>query len=103
MDLRLHLLESFRARAADGTEHKVCAYERMARDESLQDGGEHWEPTGVLEYRLEDGRMVDARQDGSLRIAANGTELTPLQARQPAPGATGATGAKAQAKAQAAR
>ena len=93
MDMRLHLLESFRARAADGTVHKVCAYERMARDESLQDGGEHWEPTGVLEYRLEDGRLVDARPDGSLRLAADGAQLTPLEARQAQRGA----GAQAQA------
>jgi hypothetical protein len=79
MELRLHLLETFPARAADGSAVKVRAYERMAPDASLG-GDEHWESTGVLEYRLEDGRAVEASGDGTLRIAGSGMSLTPIGA-----------------------
>lgn len=75
MDIQLHFLESFRVQGGDGQGYKVCAYERMARDESLPQGIERWEPTGVVEYRLEDGRLVDARRDGTLRIAGTSIEL----------------------------
>lgn len=77
MDLRLHLLESFTARGSDGAEYKVCAYERMAPDYSLVQGGDHWESTGQAEYRLSDGRRVEVRGDGSLRIAGSSVVLEP--------------------------
>ncbi len=76
MDHKLHLLESFSARGSDGAMYKVCAFERLARDTSLADGLEHWEPTGVAEYRLADGDLVDVARDGSMRIAGKGVELT---------------------------
>jgi hypothetical protein len=75
MDIQLHFLESFRVQGADGRSYKVCAYERMGRDASMPHGIERWEPTGVIEYRLEDGRLVDARRDGTLRIAGTAIEL----------------------------
>ena len=69
MDHKLHLLDSFAARGADGQTSKVCAYEHLVRDESLvTDGQEHWEPSGRLEYRLADGDRVEARPDGSLWV-----------------------------------
>ena len=80
MELRLQLLETFLAQGSDGATYKVRAYDRLARDASLADGGEHWEPTGVVEYRLDDGRMVDARADGTLRIAATDITLGAPQA-----------------------
>src|SRR5438093_1105134 len=67
MDVKLHLLESFDAPATDGRTYKVLAYERLVRDESLP-GAERWEPTGVSEYHLDDGRLVDMRAEGSIRI-----------------------------------
>lgn len=76
MELRLHFLESFPAQGSDGASYKVCAYERMARDESVADGLERWESTGVVEYRLEDGRLVDAGKDDSMRIAGSPVALT---------------------------
>jgi hypothetical protein len=81
MDLRLHLLETFMATGADGASYKVYAYERLAPDASLADG-EHWEPTGVIEYRLADNRPVEAGRDGSMRIVASGLTLTPVEARR---------------------
>lgn len=81
MDLRLHLLETFMATGADGASYKVYAYERLAPDASLADG-EHWEPTGDLEYRLADNRPVEVSRDGSMRIAASGEALTPAGDRQ---------------------
>ena len=75
MEMRLQFLESFRAQGSDGGSYKVCAYERLARDESIADGLERWEPSGVVEYRLEDGRLVDARGE-AMRIANTSVELT---------------------------
>ena len=76
MELRLQFLESFPVQGSDGASHKVLAYERMARDESVADGLERWESTGVVEYRLEDGRLVDAGSDDSMRIAGSSVSLT---------------------------
>jgi hypothetical protein len=76
MNLKLHLLESFGALGSDGVAYKVRAYERMAQDPSLHDGQELWQSTGVLEYRLDDGALIDARADGSMRIVHNGVTLT---------------------------
>lgn len=84
MDLRLQFLESFRAQGSDGQGYNVCAYERLARDASLTDGIERWEPTGVVEYHLEDGRLVDERKDGSMHIAGSAVELTRKGAAAPA-------------------
>ena len=75
MDRKLHFLESFNATGSDGTTYKVCGYEHMVRDESLADGLEHWEPTGEIEYRLDDGARVEAHLDGSMRIESSGVEL----------------------------
>ena len=69
MDRKLHLLESFTAQGTDGRTYRVFGYEHLVRDESIADAAEHWEPTGIAEYRLADGRRVDMRRDGSIRIA----------------------------------
>ena len=68
MDRKLHLLESFDARGQDGKTYRVFGYEHMVRDESVAGAIEHWEPAGVAEYRLADGRRVEVENDGSLRI-----------------------------------
>jgi len=68
MDRKLHLLESFEARGQDGKSYRVFGYEHLVRDESLAGAIEHWEPTGVAEYRLGDGRRVELENDGSVRI-----------------------------------
>lgn len=75
MDLKLHLLDSFPATGSDGKAYKVCAYERMRRDETLHDGQEHWLPTGVTEFRLDSGDQVDARGDGSMTVLHSGITL----------------------------
>ena len=68
MDRKLHLLESFDARGQDGKTYRVFGYEHMVRDESVAGAIENWEPTGVAEYRLADGRRVEVGTDGSVRI-----------------------------------
>lgn len=75
MEHKLHLLESFTARGSDGAAYKVCAFERLVKDESLVDGQERWEPTGVAEYRLADGNRVDVQRDGSMRVVQSGVQL----------------------------
>ena len=82
MDVKLHLLESFDAPATDGRTYKVLAYERLVRDESLP-GAEHWEPTGVSEYHLDDGRLVDMRADGSIRIIERDRDVSHSRSDRP--------------------
>ena len=79
MDRQLHFLESFNATGSDGATYKVCGYEHMVRDESVADGLERWESTGVVEYRLADGGRVEAHRDGSMRIERSGVELKRAQ------------------------
>jgi hypothetical protein len=76
MDRKLHLLDSFPTHGSDGKAYKVCAYEYLVKDESLPtDGQEHWEPTGLLEYRLVDGDRLETAADGAWRVPASGIEL----------------------------
>jgi hypothetical protein len=74
MDIRLHLLETFTARGSDGQHYKIRAYERLAPALALTGRGDQWEPTGVAEYHLEDGRLVDVHADGAMRI--HGTDVS---------------------------
>lgn len=75
MSLKLQLLETFGARGSDGATYKVRAYERMTEDPSFNDGQAHWLPTGIVEYRLEDGALVDARGEASMRVVHSGVQL----------------------------
>jgi hypothetical protein len=83
MDIRLHLLETFSARGSDGASYKVCAYDRLAPDLSAGAGAEAWESTGVVEYRLQDGRLVHGGRDGTLHIV--GSDVTLVAAEGVAP------------------
>jgi hypothetical protein len=77
MELRLQLLETFAARGSDGASYKLCAYDRLMPDLSLPASGERWESTGTIEYRLDDGRLVEVDRQGVLRIAHTAVVLTP--------------------------
>jgi hypothetical protein len=77
MDRRLHQLESFAAKGSDGSTYKVRAYEHLVRDNSMHAAFDRWEPTGQSEYRLDDGRRVDVRADGTMEIAGAGVRLQP--------------------------
>ncbi|WOB10830.1 hypothetical protein [Piscinibacter gummiphilus] len=82
MDYKLHLLDSFAARGADGQTYKVCAYEHLVQDRSLPtDGQERWEPNGQVEYRLAGGESVEELPDGSLRLRHSQLTLTPVGLR----------------------
>ncbi len=76
MDRQLHFLESFAVRGSDGAQYKVCGYEHLVQDPTLTDGQQHWEPTGLVEYRLDDGTRVEVERDGSMRIIGSGVVLT---------------------------
>jgi len=77
MDKKLHLLDSFEARGADGVRYKVMAYEHLLRVDVLADGRDHWESTGLSEYRLRSGERVDVAPDGAMRVASTGVALHP--------------------------
>ena len=81
MDKKLHLLDSFKALGSDGAAYKVMAYEHLLRVDLLVDGQDHWEATGVTEYRLASGERVDMASDGVMRVVPTGVEL-----RRPAAG-----------------
>jgi hypothetical protein len=75
MDLRLSLLETFVAQGSDGAPHKVCAFDRLARDPSLP-GDDNWASTGAIEYRLEDGRLLHVQRDGTAAVERSSLVLT---------------------------
>jgi len=75
MDKQLRLLDSFPARGADGAEYKVMAYEHLRRVDLMSSGAEHWESTGLTEYRLASGERVDLVADGAWRVVPTGLKL----------------------------
>jgi hypothetical protein len=81
MEQRLHFLESFPARGSDGASYKVCGYERLAPDAQLTHGEQRWESTGVSEYRLDDGRLVEVDRNGVMRITGSDVVLEPVATR----------------------
>lgn len=76
MDLKLQLLDTFAAHGADGKLYKVCAYERLRRDESLPGTPDRWLPTGEAEYRLDSGAPVDLMAGDAMAVAGSGLRLT---------------------------
>ena len=81
MDQRLHFLESFTATGSDGMDYKVCGYERMAPEVPFTHGIQEWESTGVVEYHLTDGRLVEMERDGMLHIVGTDVTLVPSSER----------------------
>jgi hypothetical protein len=75
MEHRLHLLESFTATGSDGEHYKVCGYERMVPEAPFTHTAQAWEPSGISEYLLADGRAVDIARDGTMRIVGSGVVL----------------------------
>ena len=75
MDKMLHQLETFTARGSDGKSYVIRGYEHMARLEAIPDAHGRWEPTGVAEYKLADGRQVHMDRDGRMTIAGTGVSL----------------------------
>lgn len=77
MDMQLHFLESFMAKGSDGARYKVMGYERMAPDVPFTHVAQEWESTGVAEYHLTDGRLVEVERDGTMHIAGSSVQLVP--------------------------
>jgi hypothetical protein len=55
------------------------AYEHLLRTNVIADGQDHWEPTGMSEYRLASGERVDVAPDGAMRIVGTGVALRPAR------------------------
>lgn len=75
MEKRIRRLETFTARGSDGQTYSVHGYEHQRRLEVFATDPEQWEPTGVSEYKLPDGRHVDLNADGSLVVAGSDLRL----------------------------
>ena len=84
MDKKLHLLDSFEAQGTDGACYKVMAYEHLLRVDLVADGRDHWESTGLSEYRLASGERIDVAPDGAMRVASTGIELHRARSQAPA-------------------
>lgn len=73
MEKRLKLLETVHMQGDDGQRYVVRAYEHLA---SMVCGvEERWEPTGVVEYKLDNGRHVRVDAAGRMTIAGTGVAL----------------------------
>ena len=73
MTKRLQLLESTAMQGDDGQRYTVRAYEHV---EALDwDPAARMEPTGVIEYKLEDGRRVNVDRGGRMTVADTGVAL----------------------------
>ena len=75
MEKMLHLLETFTARGSDGQTYRVEGYEHLARPDAVPDTQAQWEPTGLAEYRLADGRHLSVDKDGAMTVAGTGLRL----------------------------
>jgi hypothetical protein len=75
MEKMLHLLETFTARGSDGQTYRVQAYEHLARLDAVPDTQGQWEPTGLAEYKLADGRHVSVDKDGAMALAGTAVRL----------------------------
>jgi len=75
MEKKLHLLETFTARGSDGQTYHVHVYEHLARLDAIPDTQGLWEPTGLTEYKLADGRHVGVAKDGAMTVTGTGLRL----------------------------
>lgn len=77
MERMLHLLETFTAHGSDGKDHLVRGYEHLARLDAAPSVQGPWEPTGLVEYRLADGRQVSVDKHGAMSVPDLGLRLEP--------------------------
>lgn len=75
MEKMLHLLETFTARGSDGKTYVVHGYEHLARLDAVPSLQGQWEPTGLAEYKLADGRRVSVDHDGAMSVPSIGVRL----------------------------
>lgn len=75
METMLHLLETFKARGSDGKDYVVHGYEHLARLDAARAVDAQWEPTGVAEYKLADGRHVSVDSRGAMGLPEIGLAL----------------------------
>lgn len=75
METMLHLLETFKARGSDGRDYVVHGYEHLARLDAARSVDAQWEPTGVAEYKLADGRRVSVDAGGAMGLPEIGLTL----------------------------
>lgn len=75
MDKMLHLLETFPARGSDAQDYVVHGYEHLARLDGVPDLLGQWEPTGLAEYRLADGRRIAVDAQGTMYVPDTGVRL----------------------------
>lgn len=75
MDKQLRQLETFAVRGNDGKTYSVRGYEHLGRVDALNATHDQWEPLGIAEYKLADGRPLRQREDGSFVVVGDRLEL----------------------------
>ena len=78
MEKMLHLLETFSARGSDGKAYAVHGYEHLARLDEVPGPPMQWEPTGLVEFKLPDGRHVSVDRTGAMSLAGSDVRLKRL-------------------------
>jgi hypothetical protein len=75
MNKMLHRLDSFPMRGSDGRDYVVHGYEHLARTDPFPGDAGQWEPTGVVEYKLADGRPLVVGPQDVMRLPDSGVVL----------------------------
>jgi hypothetical protein len=75
MEKKLRRLETFSARGSDGQVYSVHGYEHLGKVDAFIAAQEQWEPMGINEYKLADGRRVDVKRDGTMTVVDTGVQL----------------------------
>jgi hypothetical protein len=75
MEKTLRQLETFPARGNDGKTYSVRGYEHLGRVDTPAGSELAWEPLGLAEYKLADGRPLRELGDGRFVVVGEGLEL----------------------------
>lgn len=86
MDKQLHRLETFRVQDMHGALYTVHAFEHLTRVGHLLDMRTEWEPTGLVEFKLDTGEHLDVEPDGAMHLPGSDLLLRRLDATPMTPG-----------------
>jgi hypothetical protein len=75
MEKTLRQLETFSARGSDGNTYSIRGYEHLGRVDAPGTSEQPWEPLGVAEYKLADGRPLRELAEGRFVVVGEDLEL----------------------------
>lgn len=66
MNKKLNRLETFHVQDMHGATYVVHAYEHLTQVGNLLDMRTQWEPTGLIEFKLDSGEHLNVMPDGAM-------------------------------------